>query len=152
MAKKLTLKKLKQNLGREIILSDWMEITQDRINAFAECTEDRQWIHVDEKRAKNGPLGSTVAQGFLLLSLLPYLNLKNDIFSLRSKMAVNYGLNRVRFINPVKPGNYIRNRAVLKDITKKGFRKVLLSVENTIEIKDQEKPALAAESLALFYL
>ncbi len=152
MAKKLTLKKLKQNLGREIILSDWMEITQDRINAFAECTEDRQWIHVDEQRAKNGPLGSTVAHGFLLLSLLPYLNLKNDIFSLRSKMAVNYGLNRVRFINPVKPGNYIRNRAVLKDITKKGFRKVLLSVENTIEIKDQEKPALAAESLALFYL
>ena len=98
-----------------------MEITQDRINAFAECTEDRQWIHVDEQRAKNGPLGSTVAHGFLLLSLLPHLNLKNEIFSLRSKMAVNYGLNQVRFINPVKPGNYIRNRAVLKDITKKGF-------------------------------
>ena len=152
MTEKLTLKKLKQYKGREIILSDWMEITQDRINAFAECTEDRQWIHVDEKRAKKGPLSSTLAHGFLLLSLLPYLNLKNDIFSLRSKMAVNYGLNRVRFINPVKPGNYIRNRAVLKDITKKGFRKVLLSVENTIEIKDQEKPALAAETLALFYL
>jgi len=152
MTEKLTLRKLKQNLGRQIILSDWMEITQDRINAFAECTEDRQWIHVDEDRAKNGPLGSTVAHGFLLLSLLPHLNLKNELFSLRSKMAVNYGLNRVRFINSVKSGNYIRNRAVLKDITKKGFRKVLISVENTIEIKDQEKPALVAETLALFYL
>jgi len=101
---------------------------------------------------KKGPLGSTVAHGFLLLSLLPHLNLKNKIFIFRYKMAINYGLNRVRFINPVKPGNYIRNRAVLKDITKKGFRKILLSIENTIEIKDQEKPALAAETLALFYL
>ncbi len=152
MAEKLTLKKLKQYKGREICLSDWMEITQDRIHAFAECTEDRQWIHLNEKRAKKGPLGSTVAHGFLLLSLLPHLNLKNEIFSFRYKMAINYGLNRVRFINPVKPGNYIRNRAVLKDITKKGFRKILLSIENTIEIKDQEKPALAAETLALFYL
>jgi acyl dehydratase len=152
MAEKLTLKTLKQYKGREIGLSDWLEITQDRINAFAECTEDRQWIHLDEKRAKKGPLDSTVAHGFLLLSLLPHLNLKNEIFSFRYKMAINYGLNRVRFINPVKPGNYIRNRAVLKDITKKGFRKVLLSIENTIEIKDQEKPALAAETLALFYL
>jgi len=152
MTEKLTLKKLKQYKGREIGLSDWMEITQNRINSFAECTEDRQWIHVDEERSKKGPLGSTVAHGFLLLSLLPHLNLKNEIFSLRSKMAVNYGLNRVRFINPVKPGNYIRNRAVLKDITKKGFRKVLISVENTIEIKDQEKLALVADTLALFYL
>ena len=152
MTEKLTLRKLKQYKGQQIILSDWMEITQDRINAFSECTEDRQWIHVDEGKAKKSPLGSTVAHGFLLLSLLPHLNLKNEIFSLRSKMAVNYGLNRVRFINPVKPGNYIRNRAVLKDITKKGFRKVLISVENTIEIKDQEKPALVAETLALFYL
>ncbi len=152
MAEKLTLKTLKQYKGREIGLSDWMEITQDRINAFAECTEDRQWIHLDEKRAKKSHLDSTVAHGFLLLSLLPHLNLKNEIFSFRSKMAINYGLNRVRFINPVKPGNYIRNRAVLKDITKKGFRKILLSIENTIEIKDQEKPALAAETLALFYL
>ena len=152
MAEKLTLKTLKQYKGREICLSDWMEITQDRIHAFAECTEDRQWIHLDEKRAKKSPLGSTVAHGFLLLSLLPHLNLKNEIFSLSYKMAINYGLNRVRFINPVKPGNYIRNRAVLKDITKKGFRKILLSIENTIEIKDQEKPALAAETLALLYL
>jgi len=152
MTEKLTLRKLKQYKGRQIILSDWMEITQDRINAFSECTKDRQWIHVDEEKAKKSPLGSTLAHGFLLLSLLPHLNLKNEIFSLRSKMAVNYGLNRVRFINPVKPGNYIRNRAVLKDITKKGFRKVLISVENTIEIKDQEKPALVAETLALFYL
>ena len=152
MTEKLTFRKLKQYKGREICLSDWMEITQDRIHAFAECTEDMQWIHLDENRAKKGPLGSTVAHGFLLLSLLPHLNLKNKIFIFRYKMAINYGLNRVRFINPVKPGNYIRNRAVLKDITKKGFRKILLSIENTIEIKDQEKPALVAETLALFYL
>jgi len=149
---RLKLKLLQAKLGEEIGLSDWFEITQERINAFAECTEDRQWIHVDEKKAARSPLGATVAHGYLLLSMLPYFSFKNDIFSARFKMAVNYGLNRVRFINPVNPGSSIRCRSVLKVITKKGFRKVLVTVENTLEIKGEEKPALVAETLALIYL
>lgn len=149
---RLKLKTLESKLGAEIGLSDWFEITQERINAFAECTEDRQWIHVDEEKAARSPLGATVAHGYLLLSMLPYFSFKNEIFSARFKMAVNYGLNRVRFISPVNPGSYIRSRSVLKEITKKGFRKVLITVENTLEIKGDEKPALVAETLALIYL
>ena len=152
MTDKLTLKQLEELLGKEVGLSDWMEITQDRINDFADCTKDHQWIHVDQEKAKKGPLKSTVAHGFLLLSLLPYLNWEIDIFNKEIKMAVNYGLDRLRFIHPVKPGNRIRSRSVLKDISKKGFRKALLSVESTIEIEGKEKPALVAELLVLVYL
>jgi len=152
MSKKLTWGQLEALLDQEIGLSDWMEITQERINAFAESTEDRQWIHVDLEKAKKGPLKSTVAHGFLLLSLLPHLNWQIEIFSREIKMAINYGLNRVRFIHPVRPGDRIRSRSMLKAMTKKGFRKVLLSVESTLEIEGQEKPALVAELLVIVYL
>jgi acyl dehydratase len=151
MAKKLSFKILKDFKGKEVGLSDWMEITQQRINTFAECTEDRQWIHIDEKKARKGPLKGTVAHGYLLLSLLPYFNFQNELFSYKFKMAINYGLNRVRFINPVKTGSRIRNRTVLKEVTKRGFRQVLLLAENTIEIEGELKPALVAETLALVY-
>lgn len=152
MSKKLTSAQLEALLGQEIGLSDWMEITQERINDFADCTEDHQWIHVDIEKAKKGPLKSTVAHGFLLLSLLPYLNWQIDIFSKEIKMVVNYGLDRVRFIHPVKPGDRIRSRSLLKSITKRGFRKIMLSVESTLEIEGKEKPALVAELLVLVYL
>ncbi|NOR15862.1 MAG: MaoC family dehydratase [Candidatus Aminicenantes bacterium] len=152
MSDKLSQKHLEDLLGQEIGLSDWMEITQERINDFADCTEDHQWIHVDLEKAKKGPLKSTVAHGFLLLSLLPHLNWQIDIFNKEIKMAVNYGLDRVRFIHPVKPGDRIRSRSLLKTITKRGFRRVLLSVESTLEIEGKKKPALVAELLVLVYL
>jgi len=152
MAKKLTFKRLKEFTGKEVGLSEWMEITQDRINSFADCTEDNQWIHVDQEKARKSPLKGTVAHGYLLLSLLPYFNFQNEVFSLNYKMAVNYGLNRVRFIKAVKAGSRIRNRAVLREVTKRGFRQILLLSENTIEIEGEEKPAMVAETLALIYL
>ena len=152
MSNKLTQKLLDELLGKEVGLSDWMEISQDRINNFADCTKDHQWIHVDLEKARKGPLKSTVAHGFLLLSLLPHLNWQIDIFNKEIKMAVNYGLDRVRFIHPVKPGDRIRSRSRLKTITQRGFRKVLLSVESTLEIEGKEKPALVAEILVLVYL
>ena len=127
-------------------------MTQDRINAFAESTEDRQWIHVDLERAAKSRLGGTVAHGFLLLSLLVHFLQQLPLFRMKFKMAINYGLDRVRFINAVRPGARIRNRAVLKDIQKRGFRKVLLKIENTLEIEGEERPALVAELLVLFYL
>lgn len=152
MIKKLTYKTLKEHTGKEIGISNWLEITQDRINAFAECTEDRLWIHTDEDKARKGPLGTTVAHGFLLLSLLTHFNLQNEIFKVKYKMVVHYGLNRVRFLTPVKTGSRIRNRTVLKETTKKGFKRVLILLENTIEVEDETKPAMVAEVLALVYL
>jgi acyl dehydratase len=149
---RLSLRRLKAMVGREVGLSDWFTVTQERIDAFAEATEDRQCIHVDPERAARSPLGGTVAHGFLLLSLVPFFNLKNEIFTGRFKMAVNYGLDRVRFPHSVRAGARIRNRAVLKKIEKRGFRRVLVTVENTIEIEGVDKPAMVADVLGLIYL
>lgn len=151
MAERLTPRKLKARLGKEMGTSDWFVMTQDRINAFADCTEDRQWNHVDPVRAAKSRLGGTIAHGFLLLSLVAHFLQQLPLFQMKFKMAANYGLDRVRFINPVRPGSRIRNRAVLKDIQKKGFRKLLLKIENTLEIEGQEKPAMVAELLVLLY-
>lgn len=149
---RLSLRKLKAMVGREVGLSDWFTVTQERISAFAEATEDRQWIHVDPERATRSPLGGTVAHGFLLLSLVPFFNFRNEVFSGRFRMAVNYGLDRVRFPHSVRAGARVRNRAVLKKIEKRGFRQVLVTVENTMEIEDVDKPAMVADFLALIYL
>ncbi len=150
MSERLTPRKLRALLGKEIGSSEWSSITQEQIDTFAECTEDRQWIHVDRERAAQGPLGSTVAQGFLLLSLLPRFLQTNELFQMKFKMVLNYGLDRVRFINPVRPGDRIRNRAVLREIKRKGFRRVLIKIENTMEIEGRDKPAMVAELLAYF--
>jgi len=139
-------------VGREVGLSDWFVVTQERIDAFAAATEDRQWIHVDPERAARSPLGGTVAHGFLLLSLVPFFSLSNEIFTGRFRMAVNYGLDRVRFPHPVRAGSRVRNRGVLKKIEKRGFRKILVMVENTMEIEGVEKPAMVADVLGLIYL
>ncbi len=149
---RLSLRKLKAMLGREAGLSDWFVVTQERIDAFADATEDRQWIHVDPARAAASPLGGTVAHGFLLLSLVPFFNFSNEVFAGRFRMAVNYGLDRVRFPQAVRAGSRIRNRSVLKKIEKRGFRKVLVTVENTIELEGADKPAMVADVLALIDL
>jgi acyl dehydratase len=149
---RLSLRKLKAMVGREVGSSDWFTITQDRIDAFAAATEDRQWIHVDPDRAARSPLGGTVAHGFLLLSLVPFFNFQNEVFSGRFRMAVNYGLDRVRFPHPVRAGSRVRNRAVLKRLEKRGFRRVLVTVENTVEVEGADKPAMVAEVLALIFL
>lgn len=139
--------KLQALIGRDLAVSDWLSVDQARIDAFADCTEDRQWIHVDRERARKGPLGGTIAHGFLLLALLPRLGLTEAMSGLKLKYAVNYGLNRVRFISPVPSGARVRNRAVLKAAEKKGLRRILITVDNTVEIEGQDRPALAAELL-----
>lgn len=148
-ADRLTPKALKDLVGKEVGLSDWLVVTQDRVNAFAACTGDRQWIHVDRDRAAKGPLGGTVAHGFLLLSLLPQFLAESALFRRQCRMAVNYGLNRVRFVSPVLTGARVRNRAVLKEVARKGFRRMLVTVENTIEIEGEKRPAAVAETLVL---
>lgn len=152
LGKRLSLRKLKAMVGREVGLSDWFTVSQERIDAFAAASEDRQWIHVDPERAARSPLGGTVAHGFLLLSLVPFFNSKNEVFTGRFRMAVNYGLDRVRFPHSVRTGSRVRNRAVLKKIEKRGFRKVLVTVENTVEIEGVDKPAMVADILGLIYL
>jgi acyl dehydratase len=149
---RLSLRKLKAMVGREVGLSDWFTVSQERIDAFAAASEDRQWIHVDAERAARSPLGGTVAHGFLLLSLVPFFNSRNEVFTGRFRMTVNYGLDRVRFPHSVRAGSRVRNRAVLKKIEKRGFRKVLVTVENTMEIEGVDKPAMVADALALIYL
>ncbi len=147
---KLTPKILKGLVGEEFAVSDWLAVTQERVDAFAACTEDRQWIHVDRERAAKGPLGGTVAHGFLLLSLLPHFLAQSAPFRKSFRMAVNYGLNRVRFVTPVRTGVRVRNRAVLKGVERRGFRRMLATIENTIEIEAEGRPAAVAELLVLF--
>jgi acyl dehydratase len=152
MSNTLTLEKLQEHTGKEIGISDWMEITQDRINAFAECTEDRQWIHVNPKKAKFSPFGTTIAQGYLILSLLLYFNSQFELFQEGVKLVTNYGLNRVRFIQPVLVNSKIRNRAVLKEAAEKGKKRIFLTIENTVEIEGEKRPAMVAEVLAMLFV
>ncbi len=105
---------LSTRLGEELIVSDWLTITQDRINRFADATGDHQWIHVDPERAANGPFGTTIAHGFLTMSLLPELVSADSL--VEARMAINYGLDRVRFISPVPVGSRVRARSVLSGV------------------------------------
>lgn len=150
--KAVSVDELKGMVGQEVGQSDWFEISQDRINAFAECTEDRQWIHVNEEMAAKGPFGKTIAHGYMTLALLSYFGAQNKVIPSGIKMAINYGLNKVRFINPVPSGSRVRNKAVLKEVTEKEGGRVLMVTENTVEIEGQDKPAMVAESLAMFFL
>jgi acyl dehydratase len=141
---------LRERVGQEIGVSDWFEVTQDRIGAFAEATEDRQWIHVDpERAARESPFGSTIAHGFLTLSLLSALG--KDACSVGGvRMGVNYGLNRVRFISPVPAGGRIRGRFTLAEIedVQSGVQAVW---KVAVEREGSEKPCCVAEWLVRYY-
>ncbi|HAA95755.1 MAG TPA: enoyl-CoA hydratase [Dehalococcoidia bacterium] len=142
-------------LGEETHCSDWLEITQETINGFAEVTQDRQWIHVDvERAAKESPFKGTVAHGFLTLSLIPFLTGSVDESSPPYegvKLTVNYGLNRVRFPNPVPPGSRVRSRSKLAAVEKVGEEGIQVVTEVTIEIEGQPKPACVAETVFRYY-
>jgi acyl dehydratase len=148
------LAELKAKMGREEKVSDWMVVDQKRINAFADATDDHQWIHVDPERArKESPYQDTIAHGFLTLSLLPALS--REVEGGGSpypgvKLAVNYGLNKVRFPAPVKVNSRIRARSVIKDVSEVpgGLQ---IEREVTIEVQGQDKPACVAGSLARLY-
>ena len=144
-----SLETLRQMVGQELAVSDWITIDQHRINSFADSTNDHQWIHVDVERAKKeSPFGTTIAHGFLTLSLLAFFQTDTGIFPDDVAQIVNYGLDKVRFIAPVRVGKRIRNRSVLLSIEDKG-NGVLVKTQNTIEIEGEDKPAMVAEALAL---
>lgn len=143
--------KLNDHIGQEVAVSDWFTVTQDRINRFAEATEDRQWIHIDPERARReSPFREPIAHGFLTLSLLSEL-MKRAVSVKGVKMGVNYGLNRVRFISPVPAGARIRGRFILSSVEEiKGGAQGTWSV--TVERDGFDKPCCAAEWLVRYYV
>ena len=131
-------------------VSDWFTIDQDRVGLFADATEDHQWIHVDPERAKEGPFGGTIAHGFLTLSLLPVLIAQ--VYEIEgTKMAVNYGLNRVRFTAPVPVGSRVRGNVELLEVTDVTGG-VQVNTKVTVEVAGSERPALVAEWLTRRYV
>lgn len=144
------LERLQSQVGEEIGVSDWMEITQERVNAFADATDDHQFIHVDEERAKQTPFGGTIAHGFLTLSLSVALGQSVELDVGEPKMAINYGLDKVRFPAPVPVGSRIRQRVALSSVQEVPGG-IQISQTMTTEIESQEKPAMVAERITRFY-
>jgi len=142
----VSLRELESRVGQEVGVSPWVEISQERIDLFAKATEDFQWIHVDPERAKHSPYGSTIAHGYLTLSMLPKLSESTFEFSDR-KMGVNYGLNKVRFTAPVPAGSRIRGHFTLAKYEKiEGGVQVTMHV--VFEREGSDKPVMIAEAIA----
>lgn len=134
--------------GSQLGPTDWLEVTQERVNLFADATDDHQWIHVDPERAANGPFGGTIAHGLLTLSLLPHFT--SQMYTVGNiAMAINYGYNKVRFITPVKVGAKIRARAEIAKIDQLDGA-VQATLTTTVEIDGSDKPAAVAESIVRF--
>ena len=148
-----TVAELRDLVGQELGVGDWFEITQERVDQFADVTGDHQYIHVDPERAKNTFFGGTVAHGYLTLSLLPTLGAGRQGIkvNLGGKLAVNYGVNRVRFPAPVRVGKRIRVRTKLASVEEIGDRAVQTTYLQTIEIEGEDKPACVAETVGRVY-
>ena len=147
-----SLDEIRSRIGTEVGVSDWLTIDQPRIDAFAEATEDRQFIHVDADAAARTPFGGTVAHGFLSLSLLSRMGADAMLLPDGLRMGVNYGLDRVRFIAPVRARKRIRGRFTLDSVEDKAPGQILVRHSVTVEIEGAEKPALTAQWLALLFV
>ena len=141
-------------VGKSLGASDWFAIDQDRINSFADSTLDHQFIHVDPEKAKHTPFGTTIAHGFLTLSLLPFFQttMAEMIVPEGLKMGMNYGFDKIRFLAPVKVDSEVRAVATLKEATEKKPGQFLFNVEMAVEIKGEEKPALLADWLLMYFV
>ena len=146
----VSVDELHQYVGQETGVSEWFEVTQDRVNKFADVTEDRQFIHVDPDRAKETQFRGTIAHGYLTLSLLPHFRFTgSDLRILGTAMSINYGSDKVRFIHPVAVGKRIRAHHKFLGYEEKRPGKVLLRNQVTVEIEGIDKPALIAETLGM---
>lgn len=152
MANTVSKDELVNYIGKETGVSDWMKIEQDRINQFADVTEDHQFIHIDAEAAAKTPFGTTIAHGFLTLSLLTPLSSGSTLAVEGAKMGVNYGCDKVRFMSPVKVNSEIRARVKLVSVEEKEGNRILLKNEITMEIKGEERPALIAEWLTMVFV
>ena len=145
-----SLATLHDHVGRELGVSSWVTVDQDRIDAFAACTGDHQWIHVDRERAaRESPFGTTIAHGLLTLSLLPMMNEEIGLVPEGVPQVLNYGSDKVRFLNPVRSGARVRARTELVSAVEKRLGQILLTARSTVEIEGEDTPALVAETLAL---
>ena len=141
---------LDEFVGQALGVSDWVTIDQARIDTFAQCTGDNQWIHVDvERAARESPFGGTIAHGYLTLSLLASLAMEVGLIPADASAGLNYGLDKVRFITPVRAGARVRSRIVLLEVERKDKGRVILKTSNELQIEGADKPALIAETLAL---
>lgn len=147
-----TLDEIRNRIGEEVGVSSWVLIDQARIDAFAGATDDRQFIHVDPEAAAQTPFGGTVAHGFLTLSLLSRLGAEAMLLPDGLRMAVNYGLDRVRFLAPVRSGSRMRGRFRLDSVEEKAPGQILMRHNVTVEIEGEAKPALTADWLGLMFL
>ena len=138
--------------GKELEPSPWIEITQERVNQFAEATNDFQFIHVDPEKAAQTPFGGPIAHGFLSLSLLSFLNAQNAIVPENLAMGINYGSDKVRYLMPVRVGKRIRSRQTVLEVTEKKPGQWLFKNQVTVEIEGEETPALVAEILSMMVL
>jgi acyl dehydratase len=136
-------------IGTKFEPGPWIEVTQDRINTFADCTEDHQFIHVDLEAAKNTPFGGTIAHGFLTLSLLSKLVEGNGIIPENIVMGLNYGFDKVRFLAPVKAGKRVRANVEIADVSRKDDNRFLIKQAISVEIEGEKTPALIAEWLTM---
>jgi acyl dehydratase len=136
--------------GQHLGTSEWVDVTQERIDAFAEATGDHQWIHVDAERAKNGPFGTTIAHGYLTLSLLPLFY--STIYSLEGvKMGINYGANKVRFLAPVPVGSRLRGSIEVGEVKRLPSNGAQVTWLVTVELEGSDKPACYAEAISVMY-
>lgn len=147
--KTLPKDELVNTVGTKLKSSPWIALSQERINTFAECTGDNYFIHVDEERAKQTPLGGTIAHGLLTLSLLPYL-MENFIVPENMLHGLNYGFDKVRFLTPVRSGKRVRLHAEVLEIERKDENRFLFKIGVSVEIEDEATPALVAEWINLF--
>ena len=146
----ITYETMHELVGKQIGVSSWIDISQDDVNQFAQCTGDDQWIHVDVERAnKESPFGGPVAHGYLTLSLLASMTMSMGIVPSGTAAALNYGLDKVRFLAPVRVGARVRLKTILVSFEKKDNGQYLMKTENTMEIEGADKPALIAETLAM---
>ena len=146
----LTLSQLGEHVGRELGVSEWVAIEQSRIDAFAACTGDHQWIHVDVERAKReSPFRSPIAHGYLTLAMIAPLSMEIGIIPKDAAAGLNYGIDKVRFLAPVPAGARVRLRVTLVGVEPKEGGQTLMKTRNTLEVEGSEKPALIAETLAL---
>jgi len=149
----LTADQIKARIGTVLGQSSWITVDQKMIDGFAEVTNDHQWIHVDPERAKKEtPFGGTIAHGYLSLSLLAGMGYEALPAIADRAMGINYGLDKVRFLNPVRSGSRVRGTFKLADVTQRSPKELLFKYEVTVEIEGQERPALIAESLGMAVL
>jgi len=148
---KMSVAELVKHVGEEVGVSSWVTLAQGRIQEFAHCTGDHQWIHVEPERAtRESPFGGTIAHGFLTLSLIAPTGFELLVARVQLKSVVNYGLEKVRFVTPVRSGKRVRNRIKLAAVEHKGSNRYLVTTENSIEIEGETRPALTASALAIF--